>query len=81
MMCAIPRCGGPSLGLRSGDVDVLGEAGDAGECQIIPRRVIWLCDACSGIFNVETWRPPARHQRPARSSRTNESGNPAESWN
>jgi hypothetical protein len=69
MKCADPACGTESLYLRSGGiyaVDFLGWTGDAGECQIIQRRVIWLCDACTGLFAVETWRPPGEQMRPSR---------------
>jgi hypothetical protein len=72
MICANPACG-----TRSNDrqqsriffVDFLGDPGEAGECQIIQRRVIWLCDACTGIFAVETWRPPGPPVRPSGSPR------------
>jgi hypothetical protein len=60
MTCANPACGTESLYLRSGGiyhVDLPGGPGNAGECQIIQRRVIWLCDACTHLFAVETWRP------------------------
>jgi hypothetical protein len=71
MKCANPACGAETLYLRSGRiyaVDFLGGAADAGECQIIQRRVIWLCDACTGKFAVETWRPPGEQVRPSRRS-------------
>jgi hypothetical protein len=70
MKCANPACGAETLYLRSGGiyaVDFLGGAGHAGECQIIQRRVIWLCDTCTGHFAVETWRPPGEQVRPSRS--------------
>jgi hypothetical protein len=69
MTCANPACLTETLYLRSGGifaVDLPGAA-DAGECQSIQRRVIWLCDACTGIFAVETWRPPGEQVRPSRS--------------
>jgi hypothetical protein len=72
MTCANPACGTESLYLRSGGiyaVDFLGNSGIAGECQIIHRRVIWLCDACTPLFAVETWRPPGEQMRPSRSHR------------
>jgi hypothetical protein len=68
MTCANPACSAESLYLRSGGifaVDVLDGTG-TGECQIIQRRVIWLCDACTGQFAVETWRPPGEQVRPSR---------------
>lgn len=71
MRCANPACGVETLYLRSGRiyaVDFLGATGGAGECQIIQRRVIWLCDACTEEFAVETWRPPGEQVRPSRSS-------------
>jgi len=61
------------LYLRSGGiyhVDFLGESGNAGEGQVIQRRVIWLCDACTSLFAVETWRPPGQQVRPSRSHPT-----------
>lgn len=70
MQCAIPECETQTLYLRSGGifaVDVLDGASRAGECQIIQRRVIWLCDPCSGAFSIETWRPPGQQVRPSRS--------------
>jgi hypothetical protein len=69
MRCANPECGTESLYLRSGGiyaVDFLDASRNAGECQIIQRRVIWLCDACTGLFAVETWRPPGQQVRPSR---------------
>jgi hypothetical protein len=71
MRCANPACGAETLYLRSGKiyaVDFLGRSGGAGECQIIQRRVIWLCDACTEEFAVETWRPPGQQVRPSGSS-------------
>jgi hypothetical protein len=68
MRCANPACSSETLYLRSGRifaVDFLGGPGNAGECQIIQRRVIWLCDACTGKFAVETWRPPGEQVRPS----------------
>jgi hypothetical protein len=68
MKCANPACSAETLYLRSGSiyaVDFLAGAGNAGECQIIQRRVIWLCDACAGQFTVETWRPPGEQVRPS----------------
>jgi hypothetical protein len=70
MNCANSACGAETLYLRSGRVyavDFLDGAGNAGECQIIQRRVIWLCDTCTGHFAVETWRPPGEQMRPSRS--------------
>jgi hypothetical protein len=72
MTYANPACGAQSEYLRGGTifaVDFLGGSGDTGEGQIILRRVIWLCDACSGKFTVETWRPPAEQVRPSGSAR------------
>ena len=81
MKCANPACSVETLYLRSGGiyaVDLLGGAA-AGECQIILRRVIWLCDTCSGQFAVETWRPPGEQLRPLRIP---EDSRPApEAWN
>jgi hypothetical protein len=81
-------CGTKTLYLRSGriyEIDFLGEAGIPGECQITLRRVIWLCEACTGNITVETWRPPGEQVRPSRriqkgSGRKNESV-PPEAWN
>jgi hypothetical protein len=70
MTYANPSCGAEALCLRSGGIDAvdfLGADGHAGVCQIIRRRVIWLCDACTSLFAVETWRPPERPVRPSRS--------------
>lgn len=67
--CVNPACTAETLYLRSGGiyaVDFLDGAA-AGGCQIILRRVIWLCDACSRQFAVETWRPPGQQVRPLRS--------------
>jgi len=73
MTCANPECGAQALYLRSGGiyhVDFLGASGNAGESQIIRRRVIWLCDACTRLFSVETWRPPGEQVRPSGSRTT-----------
>ncbi len=70
MTCANPACTAQELYLRSGGiyaVDFLDGSRETGECQIIQRRVIWLCDACTGMFAVETWRPPGEQVRPSRS--------------
>jgi hypothetical protein len=72
MRCANPACDAQTLYLRSGGifaVDFLGGAGNAGESQVSQRRVIWLCDACTGLFSVETWRPPGEQVRPSRGFR------------
>jgi len=77
------------LYLRSGGiyhVDFLGESGNAGEGQVIQRRVIWLCDACTGMYSVETWRPPGEQVRPSGSDcrvfpRAGGRMFSAESWN
>ena len=73
MNCASPECRAPLNDLRSGGicaVDFLGGSGASGECQIIQRRVIWLCDACSGMLTDETWRPPEEQVRPSGRPRT-----------
>ena len=73
MKCANPTRDAEALSLRSGKifaVDFLGGAEGAGECQIIQRRVVWLCDACTEQLAVETWRPPEEQMRPSRSSFT-----------
>jgi hypothetical protein len=83
MTCANPACGVHSLCLRSGGiyaVDFLGGSRDTGECQIVRRRVIWLCDACSGEFAFETWRPPGEQVRPSRRPHAAAPGNSAEGW-
>jgi hypothetical protein len=70
MQYAISECAASTLYLRTGGifaVDVLDGSCPAGECQIIQRRVIWLCDACIGAFSIETWRPPGQQVRPSRS--------------
>lgn len=69
MTCANPSCGAQTLYLRSGKifaVEFFGGRGNADEGQIILRRVIWLCDVCSPLFTVETWRPPGEQVRPSR---------------
>jgi hypothetical protein len=66
MRCANPACSAEELYLRSGGiyhVDFPDAAGDAGEGRIMQRRVIWLCDTCTGMFAVETWRPPGEQMR------------------
>jgi hypothetical protein len=86
MTCANPACSAESLHLRSEGifaVDVLDGAGNAGECQIIQRRVIWLCDACPGHLAVETWRPPEQVRpsgRPRIEFPRARGRNTAESW-
>jgi hypothetical protein len=88
MKCANPACGAQALYLRSGgidSVDFLGADRIAGGCQIIRRRVIWLCDACTSLFAVETWRPPGQQVRPSRSHptaspRARRRISPAENW-
>lgn len=89
MTCANPACNAESLYLRSGGiyaVDFLDGVRPAGECQIIQRRVIWLCDTCTGLFAVETWRPPGEQLRPSRRSLARKNGSrqqpgPGASWN
>jgi hypothetical protein len=85
MTCANPECGAQALYLRSGGiyhVDFLGAPGNAGEGQIIRRRVIWLCDTCTRLLSVETWRPPGEQVRPSRSNVTGLPGlrGLSESW-
>jgi hypothetical protein len=88
MTCANRLCGTESLYLRSGGiyaVDFLGATDEAGGCQIILRRVIWLCDICAGLFAVETWRPPGEQVRSSRRHlvkfpRARGSSRSAESW-
>lgn len=64
-----PACGAEALCLlqASGKVVVLGGTGKAGEGRIAQRRVIWLCDACTDLSAVETWRAHGRPERPSRS--------------
>jgi hypothetical protein len=89
MTCANPACSAESLYLRSGglyEIQLLDGAGTAGECQIIQRRVIWLCDTCTGEFTVETWRPPGEQMRPSRRSFVRKGGSrpkqkPGSNWN
>lgn len=83
MRCANPGCSAETLYLRSGSIfaaDFLAGAENAGECQIIQRRVIWLCHACSGLFAVETWRPPGQQVRPSRSHHHACARAPRENW-
>ncbi|MFY9745107.1 MAG: hypothetical protein WBD98_12525 [Acidobacteriaceae bacterium] len=88
MTCANPACGTEALYLRSGgiySVDFLGADEHAGECQNLRRRVIWLCDACTSLFAVETWRPPGQQVRPSgslptASPRVRSRKAPAENW-
>jgi len=58
MTCANPACGAEALycGARIYSVDFLGATARRRECQSLRRRVIWLCDACTSLFAVETWR-------------------------
>lgn len=68
MRCANRKCSTETLCLRSRGilaVEFLDESGDAGECQIIQRRVIWLCDTGVGASSIETWRPPGQQLRPS----------------
>ena len=88
MKCANPQCGAETLYLRSGAIYAVDFAGgaEAGECRIMQRRVIWLCDACIGEFAVETWRPPGEQMRPSRRSLRQEPpaadhGARLEAWN
>lgn len=70
MQCANPECSSHRLCRRCSGlsaVDFLDGSGRAGECQIIQRRVIWLCDAGIGALSIETWRPPRQQLRPSRS--------------
>jgi hypothetical protein len=88
MTCANPACDAETLYLRSGGiyaVELLDGAGGAGGCQIIQRRVIWLCDACTEQFAVETWRPPGEQLRPSRRNLSRKDGprqqyGPGETW-
>lgn len=71
MRCANPAFSAGTLYLRSSGifaVGFLGETENAGESQSTQRRVIWLCDACTGLFSVETWRPPGKQARHSGSS-------------
>jgi len=70
MQRANPDRSTQTLSLRSGGIfaaDFLDGSGRAGECQIIQRRVIWLCDTGVGASSIETWRPPGQRLRPSRS--------------
>lgn len=70
MRCANLECAAQTLYLRTGGIFAvvfLDGSAPAGECQIVQRRVIWLCDACIGAFSIETWRPPGQQLRPSRS--------------
>jgi hypothetical protein len=88
LKCVNPACSAETLYLRSGSlyaVDFLSGAGDAGECQSIHRKFVWLCDACASHFAVETWRPPGeqvrRSRSPSENARPQEPGVPPEAWN
>ena len=83
MTCANPACGTQSLYLCTGGihaVDYPGGSPDSGERRSIQRRVIWLCDACSGAFAVEAWRPPREQVQPSRSPRAVAPRDSSESW-
>jgi len=65
MKCANPSCDVETLYLRSGGIFAVDFPGAEapGDGQMMQRRVIWLCDACSDTFSVETWRPPGEQVR------------------
>jgi hypothetical protein len=61
MKCANWLCSAESLYFRSGSLHavdcIAGEEQAEGE-PILRQKVIWLCENCSGLFTIDTWRPP-----------------------
>ena len=67
MKCANPLCNTEGLYLRSGTlhaIDSVVEDAKSPERRSIRRKIIWLCGRCTGILEVETWRPPGQQLQP-----------------
>lgn len=60
MKCANRLCKAESLYFRSGSlhaVDCVDEEITDGK-PILRQKVIWLCENCSNLFAIDTWRQP-----------------------
>lgn len=58
MRCANPQCNSQSGYLRDGSLFWID---DLSAATGLPRRsFIWLCPACTPLFEVQTWRPPGQ---------------------
>jgi hypothetical protein len=63
MKCANPLCNAKGLYLRSGSLHVI-DTIVGGEGQVIQRKIVWLCETCTRLLEVETWRPPGQQLQP-----------------
>lgn len=61
MKCANRLCDAESLYFRSGSLHAIDDIG-TGELMdqepFLTQKVIWLCENCSSLFTIDTWRPP-----------------------
>lgn len=67
MKCANPLCSAKGLYLRSGSlhmIDSIVGSEQSPERQVIQRKIVWLCETCTRLFEVETWRPPGQQLQP-----------------
>lgn len=61
LKCAIPKCCSREKSLRSGTIHLADVPRNDGSAS---KRMIWLCDACSRRFCVQSWRPAGEQIRP-----------------
>lgn len=63
MKCANRLCSAESLYFRSGSlhaVDCIATGEMTDGAPILRQKVIWLCENCSHLFTIDTWRPPGQ---------------------
>lgn len=63
MKCANCLCNAESLYFRSGSlhaVDCIATEEQVEGKAILRQKVIWLCENCSNLFTIDTWRPPGQ---------------------
>lgn len=67
MRCANPACQAEALYLRSGSIYCIDREGARPGVDWAARQgqrqLIWLCDDCSPLCVVETWRQPGEQLR------------------
>jgi hypothetical protein len=66
MKCANRLCNSEALYFRSGSlhaIDYISTEQETADEPILRQKVIWLCDNCSRLFTVDTWRPPGKQLR------------------
>lgn len=69
--CAIPECGAQERLLRTGTLHLLDVLRGDGS---VANKMIWLCESCTKLFTVQTWRAPGeqirrRKQKPISTSK------------